>query len=46
MNISRSGVLFEADRTLRKGVDLDLSMARPATLSKPIGLTPRRSVAF
>jgi len=46
MNISSSGVLFEADRTLRNGVDVDLSLASPATLSNPVGLTLLRNVAF
>jgi hypothetical protein len=41
LNISSSGVLFEADRTLREGMDAALSIAWPATLSKSVGLTLR-----
>jgi hypothetical protein len=41
--MSSSGVLFEADRPLRAGLDVTLSIAWPATLSESVGLTLRVS---
>ncbi len=41
VNMSSAGVVFEADRPLREGMDADLSIAWPATLSKSVGLTLR-----
>jgi hypothetical protein len=39
--MSSAGVLFETDQTLRAGLDVDLSIAWPASLSKSVGLTLR-----
>ena len=41
LNMSSAGVLFETDQTLRAGLDVDLSIAWPASLSKSVGLTLR-----
>jgi hypothetical protein len=41
LNMSSGGVVFEADRPLREGLDADLSIAWPASLSKSVGLTLR-----
>ena len=41
VNMSSAGVIFEADRPLREGLDADLSIAWPASLSKSVGLTLR-----
>lgn len=41
VNMSSAGVVFEADRPLREGMDADLSIAWPASLSKSVGLTLR-----
>ena len=37
--MSSSGVLFEADRKLRAGLEVTLSIAWPASLSESVGLT-------
>ena len=41
VNMSSAGVVFEADRPLREGMDADLTIAWPAVLSKSVGLTLR-----
>ena len=41
LNMSSGGVVFEADRPLQEGLDADLSIAWPASLSKSVGLTLR-----
>jgi hypothetical protein len=41
LNMSSGGVIFEADRPLQPGLDADLSIAWPASLSKSVGLTLR-----
>ena len=41
--MSSRGVLFEADRKLRAGLEVTLSIAWPASLSKSVGLTLRVS---
>jgi hypothetical protein len=41
LNMSRSGVLFEADRELDEGMAADLLIAWPTSLSTSVGLTLR-----
>jgi hypothetical protein len=43
LTMSSSGVWFEADRALRAGLYVTLSIAWPASLSKLVGLTLRVS---
>jgi hypothetical protein len=39
LHMSSGGVLFEADRALPEGMDAELSIAWPASLSESVGLT-------
>jgi hypothetical protein len=41
LNMSSAGVVFESDHPLREGMEADLSIAWPASLSKSVGLTLR-----
>jgi hypothetical protein len=41
VNMSSAGVIFDSDRPLREGMEADLSIAWPASLSKSVGLTLR-----
>jgi hypothetical protein len=41
LSISSGEVLFESDRPLREGMDADLYLAWPASLSESVGLTLR-----
>jgi hypothetical protein len=41
VGISTGGVIFEADRALPAGREIDLSITWPASLSKSVGLTLR-----
>jgi hypothetical protein len=41
VNMSSAGLIFESDRPLREGMEADLSIAWPASLSKSVGLTLR-----